>query len=64
MHDIYIKRNKLAENSKKLRSIKFDIKAKKPLSFEIDKQQDKIYSKFKFYNEYLKAYNKEKEDKK
>lgn len=59
MTNIYLKRNELCEKSKQLRSIKFDIKVKNDRSFDINKEQDKVYNKFKFYNEYIKAKNKE-----
>ena len=64
MTNIYLKRNELNEKSKKLRSIKFDNSVKEERSFEIDKEQNEIYKKFTFYNEYLKAINKKevKED--
>lgn len=59
MTNIYLKRNELSEKSKHLRSAKFDIKVKMKKSIEIDKEQDKIWNKFNFYNEYIKAKNKE-----
>lgn len=62
MTNIYLKRNELSEKSKWLRSAKFDINIKNKRSFEIDKEQDKIFKKFDFYNKYIKAINKEKED--
>ena len=59
MNNIYLKRNELSEKSKWLRSAKFDIKIKNSQAFKIDEEQQKIYQKFKFYNEYIKAKNKE-----
>lgn len=58
MTNIYLKRNELSEKSKHLRSAKFDVKVKNERSFELDKEQDEIYHRFKFYNEYIKARNK------
>ena len=58
MTNIYLKRNELSEKSKQLRSIKFDINVKNEKSFELDREQDTVYNKFKFYNEYIKAKNK------
>lgn len=64
MKDIYLKRNKLRENSIKLRSTKFDKSLKREETFKLNEEQTKIYKKFNFYNEFIKAYNKEKEGKK
>ncbi len=62
MTNIYLKRNELSENSKWLRSAKFDNKVKRDHGFEMDKEQNKVYKKFDFYNKYIKALNKEKEE--
>lgn len=64
MQDIYLKRNKLRENSIKFRSAKFDTNLKKEETFKLNEEQTKVFKKFKFYNEFLKAYSKEKEEKK
>lgn len=63
MNNIYLKRNELSEKSKWLRSAKFDIKLKNEQAFKIDEEQQKIYQKFKFYNEYIKAKNKKEVNK-
>lgn len=52
MTNIYLKRNELSEKSKWLRSAKFDLKVNNKRSFEIDKEQNKVYHKFNFYNKY------------
>ena len=64
MQDIYLKRNKLRENSVKLRSAKFDKRLKKEDTFKLNEEQTEIWKKFSFYNEFIKAYSKEKEEKK
>lgn len=59
MTNIYLKRNELNEKSKNLRLVKFDSSIKnRDTSVNIDKEQNKIYKKFTFYNEYIKAINK------
>ena len=59
MTNIYLKRNELNERSKSLRLVKFDGSIKnRDTSVNIDKEQNKIYKKFTFYNEYIKAINK------
>lgn len=64
MKDIYLKRNKLRENSIKLRSAKFDNSIKREDTFKLNEEQTKVFNKFNFYNEFIKAYTKEKEGKK
>lgn len=63
MKDIYIKRNKLRDNSIKLRSAKFEKRLARDETFKLNEEQTKIYKKFKFYDEYLKALNKEGKEK-
>lgn len=59
MKDIYLERNKLRDNSIKLRSAKFEKRLSKDETFKLNEEQTKIYKKFKFYDDYLKAINKE-----
>lgn len=65
MQDIYLKRNELCKNSIKLRSVKFDENIKREDTFKLNKVQNEVYKKYIFYNEYIKAMQKEdKEEKK
>lgn len=64
MQDIYLKRNELRKNSVYLRSAKFDKRLKKEETFKLNEEQTEVYNKFNFYNEFIKAYSKEKEVKK
>ena len=64
MQDIYLKRNELCKNSIKLRSAKFDESLKKEDTFRLNKVQSEVFKKYTFYNEYIKAMQKDKEVKK
>ena len=55
MKDIIVKRNDLMRRSKELRVVKFDDKVNKDQVAVLIKEQDKIYKKWKFYNEVIKA---------
>lgn len=54
MRDLYLKRNELNKNSQKLRSAKFQENISREKVREIIKQQQEIYKRYKFYDEYLK----------
>ena len=62
MRDIYLKRNELCKKSIELRTAKFDPLIKDKRTDELIKAQDKIYKKYKFYDDYIKTINKEKEE--
>lgn len=54
MRDLLIKRKQLCDLSKNLRSIKFDIGLeKKDISYLI-RQQNEVYKRYKFYDNYIK----------
>ena len=55
MKDIIIKRNKLRDDAMKLRRAKFDKNVSAKHSFEMDKEQDKLWKKYKFFDNFLKA---------
>lgn len=63
MQDIYLKRNKLRENSIKLRSVKFDKGIKREETFKLNQEQTEVFNKFTFYNEFIKAVSKEEKKK-
>lgn len=60
MKDILIKRNKLKEDAMKLREVKFDEKISKSHGMELNKEQDKLWNKFIFYDNFIKAKDKER----
>lgn len=60
MKDIYLQRNKLRDNSIKLRSAKFEKRLSKEETFKLNEEQNKVYKKFCFYNNFLKSINKER----
>ena len=60
MKDIIIKKQELCKKSINLRSAKFDTKVKREDVSRLIDEQDKVYKQYKFYDEYLKAINKEK----
>jgi hypothetical protein len=62
MRDIYLKRNELNELSQKLRVAKFDNNIKDDQVTKLIKEQDKIYQKYKFYDNYLKIGGKVKNE--
>lgn len=62
MRDIYLKRNELCKKSIELRTAKFDPLIKDKKTDELIEAQDKIYKKFKFFDNYIKVMNKEKEE--
>lgn len=60
MKDILLKRNKLKDNSKKLRVIKFDDTIDNKIVDKIMEEQEKVYKKYKFYDGMAKALNNKK----
>lgn len=60
MKDLIIEKQKLCKKSIILRSAKFDTKIKREDVSRLIEEQDKVYKHYKFYDEYLKALNKEK----
>ena len=58
MREIIIKRNKLKDDAMRLRTVKFEDKIKNEHSIELNKEQNKLWKKYEFYNNILKAYNK------
>lgn len=55
MRDILIKRNELKNKSVHLRSMRFEPKASNKQVDEIAKTQSEIYSKWNFYDKFIKA---------
>ena len=64
MKDLIVKKQELCKKSIVLRSAKFDTKVKRDDVSKLIEEQDKIYKHYKFYDEYLKAINKEKRNRK
>lgn len=60
MKDIIMKRNKLRMDAMRLREVKFDEKIKNEHSLELNKEQDKLWKKYEFYDKMLKAYKNKK----
>lgn len=58
MREIIIKRNKLKDDAMKLREVKFEEKIKPEHSLQLNKEQNKLWKKYEFYNNIIKAYNK------
>ena len=63
MRDLYIKRNELCKKSCDMRDAKWDLDIKPDLVDELVKEQDKVYKRFKFYDNYLKEREKLKNGK-
>lgn len=61
MKDLLIKRNKLRKNAMILRSVKFDEKVNGDKVTVLNKEQDKLWKKYKFYDNFIKANQKERE---
>ena len=55
MKDILLKRNELKEKSIRLSTIKFEPSIKNGQTDVIAKEQNEIYSKWKFYDKFIKA---------
>lgn len=54
MRDLYLKRKQLCELSKNLRSVKFDLGLEKKDINYLIRQQNDVYKRFKFYDNYIK----------
>ena len=54
MRDLYLKRNELKFCSKKLRVAKFQGDITREQIQKLVSEQDRIYKKYKFYDEYIK----------
>lgn len=61
MKDLLMKRNKLRNDAMQLRTIKFDEKVKDDKVGNLNKEQDKLWKKYKFYDNFIKANQKERE---
>ena len=59
MKDLLIKRNKLRKDAMILRSVKFDKKVNGDRVTILNKEQDGLWKKYKFYDNFIKAKNKE-----
>lgn len=62
MKDLYIKRNELLKNSQYLKIVKWDKNIKREQVSGVIKEQDKVYKKYKFYDNIIKQLNKKKEE--
>lgn len=60
MKDLIMKRNKLRMDAMRLREVKFEKSIKNNHSMELNKEQDKLWKKYEFYNNLIKASRKEK----
>ena len=58
MKDLLIKRNKLRNDAMTLRSVKFDKKVNGDRVTILNKEQDDLWKKYKFYGNFIKAKNK------
>ena len=63
MRDLYIKRNELCKKSCDMRTAKWDLDIKSELVDDLVKEQDKVYKRYKFYDNYLKEREKLKNGK-
>ncbi|MBQ1551415.1 MAG: hypothetical protein IIZ67_04855 [Bacilli bacterium] len=63
MRDLYIKRNELCKKSMIMSVVKWDLVLSDNRLDELIKEQDKVYKRFKFYDNYLKEREKLKNDK-
>lgn len=59
MKDIMLMRNKLRTDAMQLRSLKFDNKIKSKHSTELNKEQDKLWKRYVFFDKYIKVKDKE-----
>ena len=59
MKDLIIKRNKLRMDAMRLREVKFEPKLRNEHSMNLNKVQDNLWKKYKFYDNLLKASRKE-----
>ena len=60
--ELYDKRNKLYQNSRRLKTLKFlnELKNDRELVTRLIEEQDKQYKQWLFYTKYIKAIDKEK----
>lgn len=60
--ELYDKRNKLYQSSKRLKTLKFisELKRDRETVTRLIEEQDKQYKQWLFYTKYLKAIDKEK----
>lgn len=54
MRDLYLKRNELNARSQKLRTAKFKENISREKIKELIEQQEEIYKRYKFYDNYIK----------
>ena len=54
MRDLYIKRNELRKKSCDMRTAKWDLDIKPELVDDLVKEQDKVYKRYKFYDNFIK----------
>ena len=59
MKELIEKRNKLKRDAMRLREVKFEKSIKNSHSMELNKEQDKLWKKYEFYNNLIKASRKE-----
>lgn len=60
MKDLILQKQKLCKKSIILRTAKFNTKISRETVSRLIEEQDKVYKHYKFYDEYIKAINKEK----
>lgn len=60
MKDIILTRNKLRNDAMQLRTLKFDNKIKSKHSTKLNKEQDKLWKRYVFYDKFIKAKGKGK----
>ncbi len=63
MRDLYIKRNELCKKSMIMQVVKWDLVLSDNRVDELIKEQDKVYKRFKFYDNFLKEREKLKNGK-
>lgn len=59
MKDLILKRNKLRIDAMRLREVKFEKSISNKHSMELNKEQTKLWNKYKFYDTLLKSIRKE-----
>ena len=63
MRDLYIKRNELCKKSMIMQVVKWDLVLSDERVDELIKEQDEVYKRYKFYDNYLKEREKLKNEK-
>lgn len=58
MKNLIIKKNKLRNDAMRLREVKFEEKMSREHSMNLNKEQDELWHKYKFYDNLVKAMNK------